>query len=123
MRTDYEHIWARTLPEAHHRALCKLHHLANFLGDVKGRRAVYFEAVAQAHATLKNVTKLEPQDQDVVHMIEVVLGKDRTFLPFVSKHGGAELALDPAKWRLVLEAGAGTIVGTYLIALENGNVT
>jgi hypothetical protein len=115
---DHDHIWARTLPEAHHHALCKLYHLKKFLGAAKGRREAYFEGVARARATLETVSKREPHDLDVVSMMAVVLGKDQTFLPYVSRHGGAAHAIDPAKWRRVLEAGAGAIVGAYLIALE-----
>jgi hypothetical protein len=73
-------------------------------------------------ATLEVVLKLQPEDREVVSMIAVVLGKDRSFLPYVSKHGGAIQALDPQRWRLVLEAGAGAIVGAYLIALEEGRI-
>jgi hypothetical protein len=114
---------APPVPEAHHVALCKLHHLAKFLGEAKGRREHYFTIVAEGPATLEAVLHREPSEQDVLSWIAFVLGKDRTFIAYVSDHGGAAQALEPEKWRRVLEAGAGMIVGTYLIARENGHIT
>lgn len=122
MEHDHEHIWACVLPEAHHRVLCRLYHLARFLSAAKGRQDEYFEGIVQTRATLRRVLQREPPDQSVVSVIAAILGQDRTFLPYVSKHGGASQALDAAKWRLVLEAGAGAIVGAYLIALEGGQI-
>jgi len=121
MGGDYEHIWQRTLPEAHHLAFYKLYHLAKFLSAAKGRREQYFATVAQGPEILRDVLDREPSEQDVLSFIAFVLGKDRTFVSHVSEHGGAVQTLEPEKWRRVLEAGAGAIVGEYLVALENGD--
>jgi hypothetical protein len=119
MDGNYEHIWERTLPEVHHVALCDLYHLTKFLGASRGRRDQYFMTVAEGREILERALHREPTEQDVLSWIAFVLGRDRTFLPHVCKHGGAAEALDPAKWRLVLEAGAGAIMGEYLIANED----
>ena len=110
------------LPEAHHVALCSLYHLRRFVHAAPDRREQYFLIVAEAPATLQRVLGVTPSEQDVLSWIGFVLGKDRTFLPHVSKHGGTSMALKPDEWRLVLEAGAGAIVGEYLISLESGKL-
>jgi len=114
----YEHIWARALPEAHHRALCGLFHLPKFLDAAKGRREHYYVTVEKARGVLNWGWEREPSEQEVIGVLALVLGRDRTFLSYVSEHGGASQALDPVRWRLVLESGAGTIVGQYLITHE-----
>lgn len=119
MGEDHEHIWARVLPEAHHRAFFALYHLSRFLDAADGRRERYFTAVEKSRGTLRWVLERDPLEQDVLSLMALILGKDRTFLPYVSKHGGASQALDPNSWRFVLEAGAGAIMGEYLIACED----
>jgi hypothetical protein len=122
MAHDHDEIWMRTLPQPHHVVLCDLYHLRRWLSDAKGRREHYFETVSESPATLQRVLDREPDEHDVLSWMAFVLGKDRSFLPHVCKHGGASQALDPEKWRLVLEAGAGAIVGEYLIAVAEGRV-
>lgn len=123
MDDDHEDIWARMLPEAHHRALYRLYHLAKFLDAAQGRRDRYFTAVDKSRGTLRWALERDPSEQEVLSLIALILGKDRTFLPYVSKHGGASQALDPDHWRFVLEAGAGAIMGAYLIARTNGDIS
>lgn len=122
MSADYDHIWKRTLPEAHHVVLCDLYHLKTFLRASKGRRALYFRTVAEGPATLQRAFGYEPSERQVLSWLAWVLGQDRTFLAYVTTHGAVAEALDPQKWRLLLEAGAGAIVGEYLIAAENGKL-
>lgn len=113
----------RCLPEAYHVAHCNRHHLRKFLGSAKGRREEYFTTVADSPAILRRTLRREPSERDVLSFVAWVLGKDRSFQPYVTEQGGAELALDAETWRQVLEAGAGAIVGDYLIALESGRVS
>lgn len=122
MDADHEHIWARMLPEAHHRAMCGLYHLPTFLDAAKGRRERYYTAVDKSRGVLQWVLERDPLEHEVLSMVALVLGKDQTFLPYVSKHGGAGEALDPVRWRFVLEAGAGAIMGEYLIARDNAEI-
>jgi len=122
MSADEDSIWKRTLPEPQHVVLCERYHLRKFLDASKGRRALYFRTVAEGPATLQRVLGCEPSEHEVLSWIAWVLGKDRTFLAFVGRHGAVAEPLDPEKWRLLLEAGAGAIVGEYLIATEDGNV-
>lgn len=122
MRADVDGIWKRVLPEPEHVVLCELYHLKAFLGAAKGRKERYFKAVSDGPATLTQALGLKSSEQDLVSWIAFVLGQDRTFLSHVSKHGGAEPVLDAARWRLVLRAGAGAIIGAYLIARDNGDL-
>ncbi len=121
MRAD-DGIWKRLLPEPGHVVVCDLYHLKAFLGAAKGRRERYYKAVADGPATLTQALGIAPTEQDVLSWIAFVLGHDRTFLAHVSKHGGAEPVLDADRWRLVLQAGAGAIIGEYLIAHDNGDL-
>lgn len=123
MAEDFDHIWARVLPEAHHGAFRSLLHLSGFLEAAKGRREHYYATVAKLRGVLLWAFDREPSDHEVLGLLAFVLGRDRTFLSYVSKHGGATQALDPNKWRLVLEAGAGTIMGDYLIEQQRMGVT
>lgn len=118
MTQDHEHIWDRTLPEPHHFALCKHLHLAKFLDAAKRRKEQYFATVSLGSATLERVLHRKPSEQDILAWTALVLGKDRSFMSYVSDHGGAVHALEPEKWRRVIEAGAGAIVAEYLIACE-----
>lgn len=122
MSADVDAIWKRVLPEPEHVVLCDLYHLKGFLGAAKGRKERYFKAVATGPATLTQALGIAPSDLDVVSWIAFVLGQDRTFLAYVSKHGGAEPVLDAARWRLILRAGAGAIIGAYDIARDNGEL-
>jgi hypothetical protein len=117
---DYEHIWRRTLPEPYHVVLCDLYHLKQFVRVDSGRRETYFAILAGLPTMIYRVLGCEPSEQDVVCVIAGILGRDRTFLPYVRTHGGAVDTFDPIKWRMVLEAGAGAIVGEYLVACEAG---
>jgi hypothetical protein len=114
------HIWKRTLPAAHHVALCDHYQLRRFLPASKGRREQYFAMVDAFHTTLKRAP-CGSSDHLLLKAMALALGEDRTFLSFVTRHGGTEEARDPERWQRVLEAGAGAIIGEYLTA--NGNLT
>lgn len=112
---ERERIWERALPDAHHVVLCELYHLKKFLAASKGRREQYLGFVRTFEMTLKS-TPCGSSDQVLLQTTALVLGRDRTFLSFVTHHGGAEEARDPDRWGRVLEAGAGAIYGEYLSA-------
>lgn len=94
-----------------------------FLSAAKGRREQYYATVAKGRGVLLYVLDREPSQLDILGLIAYVLGRDGTFLSYVSDHAGATRALDAQTWRQVLEAGAGSIMGDYLIEQQKTGVT
>jgi hypothetical protein len=118
MEALQEQVWKRALPAAHHVALCDRYHLRKFLGSVRGRREQYFVMVDSFDATLKRAP-CGSSDPLLIKLVALALGEDRTFQAHVTKHGGGDEALDPERWRRVLEAGAGAVLGEYLTTRGN----
>jgi hypothetical protein len=117
MTEAHSQRWERALPAAHHVVLCNQYHLTKFLAASKGRREQYFAMVDAFHTILNNAPcgSSEPL---LLKAVALALGGDRTFLSFVTHHGGTDEARDPERWQRVLEAGAGAIVGDYIATKE-----